>query len=114
MSNCAESTWWADSGSTKLAATAIEETSPRRIGHLPSLAMLSSYIAAAFLYGHARGEQQVLRQHLAYHDCKKIHVQNSRGRLRRSNLRRLPRQVREHGRAGEAKQDPLPEKDAAN
>src|SRR5262252_7701796 len=65
--------------------------------------------STTLLHRHSGGEEQVLREHLADHDSEKIDVQNSRGGLRRADLRGLPRQVRQHGRTKKAEQDSLPE-----
>src|SRR6267143_6329178 len=45
---------------------------------------------ASVLHGHARREQQVLREHFTDDDGEEIDVENAGRRLRRSNLGRLP------------------------
>ena len=61
----------------------------------------------SLLHGHAGRDQQVLREDLADDDGEEIDVEDAGRRLRRADLRRLPGQVGEHRRAGEAEQDPL-------
>src|SRR5436190_2841231 len=64
--------------------------------------------------GHTRRQQQVLRQHFTHDNGKKIDIEDAGRRLRRSDFRGFPREVREYRRPGQTEEHTLPEEDSRN